>query len=83
MSCRPVRGRSSTVASVWISGAYCCSISIVTTARPFSRSTLEMSPTLTPEMFTVCPWPGVTACAVESSALSSNRSSPRNGTQDG
>ena len=58
MSWRPVRGRSSTVASVWISGAYCCSISIVTTAWPSSRSTLEMSPTLTPAMFTVWPWPG-------------------------
>ena len=35
MSCRPVRGRSSTVASSWISGAYFCSTSIVTTAWPF------------------------------------------------
>ncbi len=83
MSWRPVRGRRSTVASSWISGAYCCSTSIVTTAWPFTRSTSEMSPALTPEMFTVWPWPGVTACAVESSALSSKRSSPRNGIHDG
>ena len=83
MSWRPVRGRRSTVASSWISGAYCCSTSIVTTAWPSTSSTSEMSPALTPEMFTVWPWPGVTACAVESSALSSKRSSPRNGIHDG
>ena len=83
MSWRPVRGRSSTVASARISGAYSSSTSIVTTALPSSSSTSEMSPTLTPAMFTVWPWPGVTACAVESSALSSKRSSPRTGTQDG
>ena len=83
MSWSPVRGRSRTVASVWISGAYLVSISIVTTAWPSSSSTSEMSPALTPEMFTVWPCPGVTACAVASSALSSKRSSPRNGIQDG
>ena len=44
---------------------------------------MEMSPTFTPEMFTVWPCPGVTAWAVDRSALSSKRSSPRNGTQDG
>ena len=55
-----------------MSAAYLGSISIVTTAWPSTSSTSEMSPALTPEMFTVWPWPGVTACAVESSALSSN-----------
>ena len=83
MSWRPVRGRSSTVASSWISSAYSLLDRIVTTARPSSSSTSVMSPTLTPAMFTVWPWPGVTACAVSNSALSSKRSSPRNGIQDG
>ena len=83
MSCRPVRGRSSTVESERRSGAYCSSTSIVTTALPFTSSTSEMSPALTPAMFTVWPWPGVTAWAVDSSALSSNRSSPRIGIHDG
>jgi hypothetical protein len=45
-------------------------IFICTTARPFTRSTLEISPTLTPAMSTLWPWPGVTACAVENWALS-------------
>ena len=55
MSWRPVRGRSSTVAFGWIRSAYFASTSIVTTALPSTSSTLEMSPALTPEMFTV--WP--------------------------
>ena len=83
MSWSPVRGRSSTVESERTSGANSSSTSIVTTALPSTSSTSEMSPALTPAMFTVWPWPGVTACAVESSALTSNRSSPRIGTQDG
>ena len=42
-----------------------------------------MSPTLMPAIVTAWPWPGVTAWAEVNSALSSNRSSPRIGTQDG
>ena len=58
MSWSPVRGRSRTEASSLISGAYCSSTSIVTTACPSTSSTSEMSPALTPAMFTVWPWPG-------------------------
>jgi hypothetical protein len=47
----------------------CGSISIVTTARPSSSVTLEISPTVTPATVTFCPWPGVTAWAVWNSAL--------------
>ena len=83
MSCRPVRGRSRTVASSWISSWYSLSTPIVTIARPFSSSTSVMSPTWTPAMFTVWPCPGVTACAVSISTFSSNWSSPRNGIHDG
>ena len=42
-----------------------------------------MSPTLTPAIVTVCPWPGTTAWAVESSAWSSKKSLPIPGTQPG
>ena len=49
-------------------------------ARPFSSLTLEISPTSTPAMFTVWPWPGVTAWAVASSASTSTKSLPRTGT---
>ena len=83
MSWSPVRGRSRTDALSWIRSAYLASTSIVITARPFSSWTSVMSPALTPAMLTVWPWPGITAWADESSALSSKRSSPRNGTQDG
>jgi hypothetical protein len=55
MSCRPVRGRRSMLASERISGAYFSLIAIVTTAVPFSSSTSVTSPTSTPAMFTV--WP--------------------------
>ena len=58
MSCRPVRGRSSSEASGWMSGAYLGSMFIVTTARPLSRFTPWTLPTLIPERSTVCPWPG-------------------------
>jgi hypothetical protein len=53
MSWRPVRGRSRTVESSRRIGAYCSSISIVTTAWPSTSSTSEMSPALIPAMFTV------------------------------
>jgi hypothetical protein len=42
-----------------------------TTATPPRSSTREISPTATPEMFTVWPCPGVTACAVQNSPLTS------------
>ncbi len=71
MSCSPVRGRSSRVASGWMSAAYLLSTSIVTTARPLSRFTLDTVPTLIPPMVICCPCPGVTAWALENSALSS------------
>ena len=83
MSLRPVFGRSKSDEFVWISGAYLLSISIPTTAWPSWRVTLLTSPTLMPEMSTDCPWPGVTACAVEKSALSAKRSVPISGTQLG
>ena len=70
MSLRPVFGRSRMVASLWI-GLYWSWIFIVTTARPSTSSTLPTSPTFTPAMFTVWPWPGTTACAVGSSAFTS------------
>ncbi len=70
MSFSPVLGRRSAVASVWIIDLYCGSTSMVTIAWPLRRSTLLMSPIRTPEMRTVWPWPGVTACAVAKAALS-------------
>ena len=72
MSFSPVFGRSSAEASAWISLRYFLSISIVTTARPFWRCTPPMSPTRMPAMRTVWPWPGMTAWAVENSALTGN-----------
>ena len=48
---------------------YFGSISSSTTAWPSSSSTLPMSPTRTPATRTVWPWPGVTAWASASSAL--------------
>ena len=45
-------------------------MSIRTTASPFSSLTAPMSPICTPETRTDWPCPGVTACAVENSALS-------------
>jgi hypothetical protein len=39
-----------------------------TIALPSCSLTLEISPTSTPAMSTVWPWPGVTACAVDISA---------------
>ena len=83
MSLRPVFGRSSSEALAWISGAYLLSISMLTTAWPSSSVTPVTSPTLMPAMSTDWPWPGVTACAVEKSALSSKRSVPISGTQLG
>ena len=50
---------------------------------PSSSSTLEISPTSTPATLTVCPWPGVTACAVDSSASISKKSLPSTGTHAG
>ena len=49
---------------------YVGSICICTIATPFLRVTLPISPIWTPEMRTDWPWPGVTAWAVENSALS-------------
>ena len=70
MSLSPVLGRSSAVALVWTTPWYWGSRFIWTTATPFLSETLPISPTWTPEMRTDWPWPGVTACAVENSALS-------------
>ena len=53
MSCRPVRGRKSRVASGWISSAYSFSSCISTTACPSSSSTPETRPTSIPAMLTV------------------------------
>ncbi len=83
MSWSPVRGRSRSEASGWISSAYLWSTCMVTMARPLSSSDPDTWPTLIPAMVTVCPCPGVTACAELNSALSSNLSSPMRGTQDG
>jgi hypothetical protein len=69
MSLSPVFGRSSAAASVWMSGLYSGSMSIETIAWPSCSLTPPISPTLTPETRTVWPWPGVTACAVDSAAL--------------
>ena len=55
----------------------------MTTALPSLSSTFEISPTWTPAMLTVWPWPGVTAWAVESSALTTKKSLPISGTQAG
>ena len=70
MSLSPVLGRSSAVASWRIIPSYSGSMTISTTALPSRSETSPMSPTRTPATRTVWPWPGVTACAVESSALS-------------
>ncbi len=83
MSWSPVRGRSRSVASGWMSSAYLWSTCMVTMARPLSSSDPETWPTLIPAIVTVCPCPGVTAWAELNSALSSNLSSPMNGTQEG
>ena len=53
------------------------------TALPCSSFTLEISPTSTPAMLTVWPWPGVTACAVASSASTLTKSRPSTGTPAG
>ena len=55
MSFRPVLGRSSAVASVWIRCLYFWSMSILTTAVPFFSVTPPISPICTPETRTV--WP--------------------------
>ena len=83
MSLRPVFGRSSMVASRLIMCLYLSRIGIVTTARPSLRSTFLISPTGTPAMSTVWPWPGVTDWAVANSAFSSKKSVPSTGTQAG
>ncbi len=70
MSLSPVLGRSSAVALVWMRFRYLGSSSICTIATPFLSETLPISPTCTPETRTDWPWPGVTAWAVENSALS-------------
>ena len=84
MSFRPVLGRSSTVASRHTRTLDLSrSIRMLTTARPPTSSTRAISPTSTPATLTVCPWPGVTACAVVKAALNSKKSLPNTGTQAG
>ena len=74
MSLRPVRGRRRADASGWsgIFFGHFLSSSIVTTAAPFLRSTPVILPTCTPAIRTDWPWPGVTACPVEKTALRMN-----------
>ena len=67
MSLRPVRGRSSTLASRRTMSAYSGSTSMRTRARPPLSSTLPMSPMRMPDTRTVWPWPGVTPWALGSS----------------
>ena len=69
MSLRLVFGRSSTVASGWISCMYLGSMSMPTTAWPSSRSTEVTLPIWMPAMSTAWPCPGVTAWAVVNSAV--------------
>ncbi len=69
MSSSPVRGRISAVQFRRIRPSYFLSMLIFTMPSPFFRVTPLMSPTCTPEMRTLWPWPGVTACAVWKSAL--------------
>ena len=70
MSLSPVLERSSAVASSRRKlVSYSASMSRPTIARPSLSVTDPMSPILTPATRTVCPWPGVTAWAVENSAL--------------
>ena len=83
MSLRPVFGRSSMVASRLIMSLYLARIPIVTTARPSTSSTRLISPTGTPAISAVWPWPGWTACAVLNSAFSSKKSVPSTGTHAG
>ena len=83
MSLRPVFGRSRKVALGWISFMYSGTMSIPTTAWPSSRSTEVTLPIWMPAMSTDWPWPGVTACAVENSAVMWSNSSPTTGSQDG
>ena len=52
-------------------------------ALPSRSFTDAISPTSTPAMLTVWPWPGVTACAVDISASISKKSLPTSGTQAG
>ncbi len=69
MSFSPVFGRSSALQFWWIRPLYCESMSICTIATPFLSVTPPTVPIWTPETRTDWPWPGVTACAVENSAL--------------
>ena len=62
---------------------YLARIPIVTTARPSTSSTRLISPTGTPAISAVWPWPGWTACAVLNSAFSSKKSVPSTGTHAG
>ena len=82
MSLSPVLGRSRMLASLY-SGRYLRRIFICTVARPFSSVTLPISPTFTPAMFTVWPWPGTTAWALDSTASTSTKSEPITGTHSG
>ena len=61
MSSSPVRGRSSAVQLVRIRPSYFLSMLIFTTPSPFFSETPLISPIWTPEIRTLCPWPGVTA----------------------
>ena len=83
MSFKPVFGRNSIDASFFTMCAYFCFTVIVITARPFLRFTLFTSPTGTPAMSTVWPWPGITDWAVWNSPLSVKKSVPIPGTQPG
>ncbi len=57
--------------------SYFLSISRSTTAWPSSSSTWPIEPIFTPATRTVCPWPGVTACAVGQLGLQPDRLRPR------
>ena len=69
MSFSPVFGRSSTCALRY-TGAYFFCMLTDTTATPLRSVTLCTSPTFTPAMSIVCPWPGTTAWPVCSSTFS-------------
>ena len=79
MSLSAVLGRSSAVQLVWIRFLYLGAICIWTVAIPLLRVTPPTCPIWTPETRTDWPWPGVTACAVENSALIVNGEDWMNG----
>ena len=80
MSFRPVLGRSSAVASVADEVLVLrVDVHLDDRAAVLELDLADVADRARPTTRTVWPWPGVTACAVENSALSANGFSSMNG----